>query len=246
MTALAPTSRACCSISANASPLAVSHSSVSSVMLPPISVCSPAPIEPITDRDRTVMPRTTPSDFVVRYPSSAFAVVVIARDSSAMATSYLCRLKADLQDKVSRSSRLPVAPHASATGVPHTFAGRRESGGGFDYRFATNGRMPRRMMEPSRSGPVRREERLDVAPDPALGGAFTEDGPGDERAAGDGVDGAGHAERVVRLELARGDRVLEQRPVAGDVLLRHLERVRVEVRIADVDLEERERVGELL
>src|SRR4029079_1985767 len=84
MTALAPTSRACCSISANASPRAVSHSSVSSVMLPPISVCRPAPIEPITDRDRTVMPRTTPSDFVVRYPSSAFAVVVIATESSAI------------------------------------------------------------------------------------------------------------------------------------------------------------------
>src|SRR5215471_12927538 len=78
MTALAPSSDACCSISANASARVFSHRSVSSVMLPPTSVCSPAPMVPMMERDRTVTPRTTPRFLVTRYPSSANAVVVIA------------------------------------------------------------------------------------------------------------------------------------------------------------------------
>src|SRR5947209_3416125 len=47
-------------------------------MLPPINVCSPAPIVPTMDLERTMMPRTTPSVFTTRWPLSSNAVVVIA------------------------------------------------------------------------------------------------------------------------------------------------------------------------
>jgi hypothetical protein len=47
-------------------------------MLPPTSVCNDAPSVPTIDRERTVIPRTTPSVLVVRYPSRPSAVVVIA------------------------------------------------------------------------------------------------------------------------------------------------------------------------
>src|SRR5438874_9741655 len=77
-TAFAPSSCACRSASSNASARVFSHSSVSSVMLPPTIVWSDAPIVPSTDRDRTVTPRTTPSVFSVRHPSIANAVVVRA------------------------------------------------------------------------------------------------------------------------------------------------------------------------
>ena len=35
-----------------------------------------APKLPMTERDRTMMPRTTPNDFVMRKPGSSKAVVV--------------------------------------------------------------------------------------------------------------------------------------------------------------------------
>src|SRR5207249_10511304 len=76
-TAFAPSCWACSSMRSNASSRVFSHNSVSNVMLPPTSVCSEAPMVPSTDRDRTVMPRTTPSDLVVRYPSIVSVVVVI-------------------------------------------------------------------------------------------------------------------------------------------------------------------------
>src|SRR5438132_1392438 len=79
MTAFAPISRACCSIISNASSRAFSHSSVKSEMLPPASVCSDAPIVPKIDRERTVMPRTTPRFLETRKPSRVKVVVVISR-----------------------------------------------------------------------------------------------------------------------------------------------------------------------
>src|SRR5438270_7979118 len=48
------------------------------VMLPPTRVCNPAPIVPKIERERTMMPRTTPNVFRIRYPSSSNAVVVMA------------------------------------------------------------------------------------------------------------------------------------------------------------------------
>src|SRR5438874_2531429 len=47
-------------------------------MLPPMMVCSDAPMVPSTERERTVTPRTTPSVLTVRQPSIVKAVVVIA------------------------------------------------------------------------------------------------------------------------------------------------------------------------
>jgi hypothetical protein len=43
-----------------------SHRLVKSEMLPPTSVCSDPPMVPKIDRDRTMMPRTTPSVRVIR------------------------------------------------------------------------------------------------------------------------------------------------------------------------------------
>ena len=45
---------------ANASARVFSHSSEKSVMFPPTRVCSEPPIVPKIDRERTVIPRTTP------------------------------------------------------------------------------------------------------------------------------------------------------------------------------------------
>src|SRR5579862_5152231 len=59
-----------------------SQSSVNNVMFPPINVCNEPPMVPNTDRDRTVIPRTTPSERTVRYPSSENAVVVICTSMS--------------------------------------------------------------------------------------------------------------------------------------------------------------------
>src|SRR5262249_27064131 len=86
ITAFAPCSCACCSIRTNASCRAVSHSSVRRVMLPPTSVCRLAPSVPSTERERTVMARTTPSGFVTRYPSSESAVrLIVWRSAMALA-----------------------------------------------------------------------------------------------------------------------------------------------------------------
>ena len=59
-TAFAPISLACWTIISNASARATSQSLVNAVMFPPTSVCSVPPIVPKIERDRTVMPRTTP------------------------------------------------------------------------------------------------------------------------------------------------------------------------------------------
>src|SRR5687767_2632878 len=78
MTAFAPSSSAWRSIRAKASARVVSQSSSKSVMLPPTIVCSAPPIVPTIERDRTVIPRTTPRDRVTRNPSRAGLVVVMA------------------------------------------------------------------------------------------------------------------------------------------------------------------------
>src|SRR5437764_11661184 len=78
MTALAPSCCACCRQRSSACCLLCSQRSVRMVMLPPTSVCKPAPIVPKIERERTMMPRTTPNVFTIRYPSSSNAVVVMA------------------------------------------------------------------------------------------------------------------------------------------------------------------------
>src|SRR6476646_4528074 len=47
-------------------------------MLPPKSDCSPPTMLPTMERERTVMPRTTPRFLTMRYPGSVSAVVIIA------------------------------------------------------------------------------------------------------------------------------------------------------------------------
>ena len=47
-------------------------------MCPPSSVSTRAPIVPKSERERTVTPRTTPSDSTMSYPSSVNVVEVIA------------------------------------------------------------------------------------------------------------------------------------------------------------------------
>src|ERR1051325_11110759 len=61
---------------AKASARACSHIDVRSVMSPPKNCWNFTPMLPTTERDRTVMPRTTPRVRVTRNPSSEFAVVV--------------------------------------------------------------------------------------------------------------------------------------------------------------------------
>src|SRR6267143_979739 len=78
MTALAPTCCACCRQRSRACSRVFSQRSVRMVMLPPTRVCKPAPIVPKIERERTMMPRTTPNVFTIRYPSSSNAVVVMA------------------------------------------------------------------------------------------------------------------------------------------------------------------------
>jgi len=51
---------------------------VYSVILPPISVCSDAPIVPTRLLDRTTMPRTIPRFLTIRCPGNSSAVVTIA------------------------------------------------------------------------------------------------------------------------------------------------------------------------
>jgi hypothetical protein len=77
MTALAPACRACSSIIAKASPRVFSHNSVKRVILPPARVCRAPPMVPKIDRERTVMPRTTPRLFTTWWPTISKAVVVI-------------------------------------------------------------------------------------------------------------------------------------------------------------------------
>ena len=44
--------------------------------IPPKIAWMLAPKFPITDRERTTMPRTTPNDFTTRYPGNSKVVVV--------------------------------------------------------------------------------------------------------------------------------------------------------------------------
>src|SRR5215475_6449200 len=76
ITALAPSCPAWVNIWLNASSLARSQSDVYKEIFPPNRLCKPAPIFPTIDRDRTMMPRTTPRDFTTRYPVSSKQVVV--------------------------------------------------------------------------------------------------------------------------------------------------------------------------
>src|SRR6266404_2481978 len=78
MTALAPSCCACCRHRSSACSRVFSQRSVRMVMLPPTSVCNPAPMVPKIERERTMMPRTTPNVFTIRFPSSSNAVVVMA------------------------------------------------------------------------------------------------------------------------------------------------------------------------
>src|SRR6185312_3169333 len=77
ITALAPSCSACCSIRLKDSSLVLSQRSLRSVMFPPTSVCSPAPMVPNTDLERTIIPRTTPSVRETRYPSRSKEVEVM-------------------------------------------------------------------------------------------------------------------------------------------------------------------------
>ena len=61
----------------NASARATSQSLVNAVMLPPTIVWSVPPIVPKIERERTVMPRTTPKVRTIRKPSSVNAVVTM-------------------------------------------------------------------------------------------------------------------------------------------------------------------------
>src|SRR5215471_16604814 len=75
MIALAPSSLACWIISSNASLRVCSQRLLKSEIFPPTMVCSPAPIVPTIDRERTMIPRTTPRLRGTRYPGSSNAVV---------------------------------------------------------------------------------------------------------------------------------------------------------------------------
>src|SRR5579885_39399 len=75
MMASAPRSLACCIIRLNESSRVCSHNFVNSEMLPPTIVCSPAPIVPTMERERTTMPRTIPRLRLTRKPGSSNAVV---------------------------------------------------------------------------------------------------------------------------------------------------------------------------
>lgn len=76
--AFAPNSDAWLIIRSKASLRVFSHNSVSNVMLPPTSVCSPAPIVPNSDRDLTIIPLTSPMLRVTRQPSRVKVVVTIS------------------------------------------------------------------------------------------------------------------------------------------------------------------------
>src|SRR5947208_5044202 len=78
MTALAPSCCACCRHRSSACSRVFSQRLVRMVMLPPTSVCKPAPIVPTIDRERTMIPRTTPSVLTIRWPLSSKPVVVVA------------------------------------------------------------------------------------------------------------------------------------------------------------------------
>src|SRR5687767_2719082 len=93
MTAFAPSSSAWRSIRAKASARVVSQSSSKSVMLPPTIVWSAPPIVPTIERDRTVIPRTTPRDRVTRKPSRAGLVVVMAGFMGGLSPFALGRLE---------------------------------------------------------------------------------------------------------------------------------------------------------
>src|SRR5580704_285003 len=78
-TALAPIFLACESISSKDSCLADSHRLEKIPALPPKRVLKPPMTLKGRERVRTVIPRTTPRDFTVRYPGSSNVVVVCMR-----------------------------------------------------------------------------------------------------------------------------------------------------------------------
>src|SRR5580765_204960 len=70
---------------------------------------------PRTDRERTVTPRTTPSVFVVRYPSSEKAVVVIVG-------SIGCAIVVHLGDQLISINRVPQTRRARRADRPREIA----------------------------------------------------------------------------------------------------------------------------
>src|SRR4051812_35985551 len=83
ITASAPARSAWTSMVSKACWRVRSASSVNSEMLPPNSVCRPAPMVPNTERDRTTTPRTTPRFSTTRWPATSKPVVVMLYGMSA-------------------------------------------------------------------------------------------------------------------------------------------------------------------
>src|SRR5690348_5445270 len=79
--ALAPSSLACWIMISNASWRVRSHRLLNREMFPPTIVCSPAPMVPNRERERTTMPRTTPRLRAIRAPGRSNAVVTFSWDT---------------------------------------------------------------------------------------------------------------------------------------------------------------------
>src|SRR5215831_13001180 len=104
ITAFAFICTACCSIISKASSRARSHMDVNKLMFPPTIVCSDPPIVPKIERERTVMPRTSPSERLILKPGSSMAVVVISCFTPERST--------DRAPRLSRSGQLFARPVA--------------------------------------------------------------------------------------------------------------------------------------
>src|SRR5262249_54625369 len=66
-------------------------------MFPPTIVCSAAPKFPITLRDLTIIPRTIPKFFTIRYPGNSSALVTIEESTRPL-----------IRSSIPVSNRLPV------------------------------------------------------------------------------------------------------------------------------------------
>ena len=93
-------------------------------MFPPTRVCNPAPMVPKIERERTMMPRTTPKVFTTRYPGNSKAVVVM--DGFIM-TKFTVEEPPRNDNALSAASlvRLTSAKIAVPRGVPRTDLPRR-------------------------------------------------------------------------------------------------------------------------
>src|SRR5487761_61360 len=95
MMAFPPRSAACSINNSSASSRVFSHMSVKSVIFPPTIVCSDAPIFPKMLRERTMIPRTSPSVRTTRYPGSSNAVVTMPISTLPFTFSSPLRIIAD-------------------------------------------------------------------------------------------------------------------------------------------------------